>query len=103
MKASKSLTAVGSDYVFDLDIRDYNLWLAEESPVILVLFDASRRRANWVSIQEYFRDHPTRRPRKGAKWVRVRVPNRQTVSRRAIAAMRELKKRFRLRIAGGEV
>src|SRR5690242_3799096 len=39
LKAAEMLQTVGSDYVFDLDIRDYNLWMQEEIPVILILFD----------------------------------------------------------------
>src|SRR5438445_10924315 len=54
LKASESLQAVGSDYLFDVDVRDYNLWMLEEMPVVLVLFDASRRRAYWLAIQPYF-------------------------------------------------
>src|SRR4051794_11281208 len=45
LKAAESLSAVGSDFVFDLDIKDFNLWIREKMPVILILFDASRRRA----------------------------------------------------------
>ena len=45
LKAAEELQAVGTNYVFDLDIRDYNLWMLEKEPVILVLFDATRRRA----------------------------------------------------------
>jgi hypothetical protein len=37
VKAAEELQAIGSDYVFDLDIRDYNLWILEEMPVILIL------------------------------------------------------------------
>jgi hypothetical protein len=55
VKASETLEAVGVDYVFDLDIRDYNLWRLEEVPVILILFAASRRRAYWLWVQNYFR------------------------------------------------
>lgn len=91
-KATESLQAVGSDPVFDLDIRDYNLWMLEELPVILILYDATRRRAWWLHVQSYFRREASRRPRSGAKSVRVRVPMRQTVNRRAIAAMRTLKR-----------
>src|SRR5438132_10538066 len=40
LKAAESLQAVGSDYVFDVDIRDYDLWTREEMPVVLILFDA---------------------------------------------------------------
>src|SRR5215471_15241534 len=54
LKAAETLQAVGTHYAFDLDIRDYNLWLVEEMPVILILFDASRRRAYWSDVQSYF-------------------------------------------------
>jgi hypothetical protein len=91
LKAAESLHAVGSAFVFDLDIRDYNLWMLEKTPVILILFDASRRRAYWISIRDYFTENAARRPKKGAKTVRVRVPKRQVVNRRAIATFRELK------------
>src|SRR5436190_6999365 len=30
LKATESLAAVESSYVFDLDIRDFNLWMREE-------------------------------------------------------------------------
>lgn len=93
-KAMEALTESGQDYVYDLDIRDYNLWVREEVPVILVLFDATRRRAYWLPGQRYFRQVGARQPRKGAKTVRVRVPRRQAVTRRAIAAMRALKGDF---------
>jgi hypothetical protein len=90
-KAAESLQVIGSDYVFDLDIRDYNLWILEKTPIILILFDASRRRAYWLAVQDYFSNDAARRPKKGAKTVRVRVPRRQAVNHRAIATMRDLK------------
>ena len=55
LKASETLMQSGSHYVCDLDIRDYNLWMAEDSPVFLVLFDATHRRAYWLHVQAYFR------------------------------------------------
>jgi hypothetical protein len=91
LKAAESLAAVGSAYVFDLDIRDYNLWMLEKMPVILILFDATRRRAYWLHVQGYFREDRARRPKKGAKTVRVRVPEGRVVNRRAIALIRDLK------------
>jgi hypothetical protein len=91
-KAMETLKQSRSDYVHDVDIRDYNLWTLEEMPVILILFDAWRRRAWWLPVQRYFREVPARQPRKGAKTVRVRVPKRQVVNRRAIVAMRDLKR-----------
>ena len=92
LKAAETLQAVGSDYVFDVDIRDYNLWIRERWPVILILFDASRRRAYWLDFQSYFGEGVTRKPKKGAKEVRVHVPKRQAVNRRSIAKMRDLKR-----------
>src|SRR5437899_9478554 len=79
LKAAESLPAIGSDYVFDVDIRDYNLWMLERMPVILILFDASRRRAFWLAVQRYFNEDAGRRPKQGAKTVRVRVPIRRVV------------------------
>jgi Domain of unknown function (DUF4365) len=81
-------------FLFDLDIRDYNLWLSEDMPVILVLFDASRSRAFWLHVQNYFREDRARLPKKGAKTVRVGGPRRQAVNRRAVARMRDFKLRL---------
>jgi hypothetical protein len=91
LKASETLTMSGMDYLFDLDVRDYNLWMIEPMPVFLVLFDASRRRAFWADVQHYFAEDASRRPRRGAKTVRVRVPVRQALNRRAVARMRAAK------------
>ncbi len=95
LKSAEMLQTVGSDYFFDLDIRDYNLWIREEMPVILVLFDAYRRRAYWLAIQEYFGNIKARRPKGGAKTVRVRIPSVQVVNRRAVARWRVMKREAR--------
>jgi hypothetical protein len=92
LKAAEKLQVAKADYVFDLDIRDYNLWMLEEWPVMLILFDASQRRAYWLDVHGYFREAPARRPKKGAKSIRVRVSRRQVVSRRATAKWRHLKR-----------
>lgn len=91
IKASETLKRSGSDCVFDIDIRDYNLWSVEDMAVFLVLYEATRRRAYWLYVQGYFGDAPSRKPKKGAKTVRVRVPERQRVNPRGVARMRELK------------
>ena len=100
LKAAETLVKVGSDYIFDLDIRDYNLWQYEPMPVILVLFDASRRRAYWLHIQRYFAEDPSRKPKRGAKTVRVRVLAGQSVGRKAVAAMRAAKQEVLDRLKG---
>ncbi len=91
VKASETLVPLREVFVFDLDIRDYNLWMAERMPTVLILFDASRRRAFWSHVQHYFQENPSRSPRKGAKTVRIRIPCHQTLNRRAIARMRSIK------------
>jgi hypothetical protein len=100
-KAMETLHASGTDYIYDVDIRDYNLWMREEWPVILVLFDAGRRREYWLPIQWHFRPDRAHPPQKGAKTVRVRVPKRQVVNRRAIGTMRDLKWQVYHRERGG--
>jgi hypothetical protein len=101
-KAAETLHPVGSHYVFDLDVRDYHLWTFEEMPVILILFDASRRRAYWLAVQDYFRADAARRPKKGAKTVRLRVSMRRVVNRWAIVRMSNLKRKALNRPAGEE-
>lgn len=100
LKAAESLNGSGTHYIFDLDVRDYNLWMLEFLPVFLVLFDASRRRAYWLHVQSWFRQDPARQPKAGAKTVRVRVPKRQAVNRRGIAAMRAIKQDKLTRLKG---
>jgi hypothetical protein len=102
LKAAESLQAIGSDYVYDVDSRDYNLWMLEELPVILILFDASRRRAYWLNAQHYFLADVARQPKKGAKSVRVRVPMSQPVDRRAIAKLRDLKRLPYVKLRGAD-
>lgn len=99
-KAMETLTEREADYVYDLDVRDYHLWMMEKTPVILVLYDARRRRAYWLAVQRYFREEAARQPKKGAKTVRVRIPRRQVMNRRAIARIRELKQQTQNLIGG---
>jgi hypothetical protein len=91
VKASDNLDASGEAVVFDVDVRDYHMWTAEPMPVILVLYDATRRRAYWLYVQRYFADGASRRPKRGAKTVRVRVPSRQLLNRAAVRRMRGYK------------
>jgi hypothetical protein len=60
LKAAESLVLTGAHHVFDLDLRDYHLWIRELFPVILILFDVSRRRAYWLHVQAYFQQASTR-------------------------------------------
>jgi uncharacterized protein DUF4365 len=88
LKASESLVRSGDNLAYDLDIRDHNLWTREGFPVILILFDATDRRAYRLHVQRYFADNRFRRPTRRAKTVRVLIPRRQGVNRRAVARWR---------------
>jgi hypothetical protein len=68
--------------------------------VMLVLFDASRRRGHWLHVQPYFRQQQTRQPRQGARTVRVHVPKHQALNRRAVATMRRITQERLQRIRG---
>jgi Domain of unknown function (DUF4365) len=94
LKASESLSESAGHYVFDLDVRDCRLWLLETMPVILVLYDASGRRACWLHVQGYFRRDEARLPRRRTKTIRVKVPRRQPFTRKAVAVIRELKQQI---------
>jgi len=95
LKAAEKLQSVGTDYVYDLDVRDYNLWTLERTLVILILYDATQGRAYWLQIRRFFTEDVSRRPKKGAKTVRVRVPKTQRVNREAIARIREIKNQWK--------
>src|SRR5271155_3298845 len=59
-KAMEMLDQSRADYVYDVDIRDFNLWMVERTPVILVLFDATRRQAYWLHVQRFFQEDNAR-------------------------------------------
>jgi hypothetical protein len=93
-------TSSGVEYVFDLAIEDYNLWIEEPMPVLLVLFDAQKRRAFWLYMQRYFGPDPSRKPRKGAKTVRVFIPLQQRFGRRTVVLMRSWKRKILEQLQG---
>jgi hypothetical protein len=100
LKATDVFGVVGEHCTYDLDIRHYNSWKEERLPIILVFYDALKRRAFWVHIQSYFADH-SKWPKKGKKSVRIRIPCRQLLNRRSVKKMREIKQSSTLRLAEG--
>lgn len=99
LKASDTLGGNEKDYWYDIDIKHYNLWKHESLPVILVLFNAIKRRAYWIHVQSYFKD-PARQPKKGTRTVRVRIPFRQVFNRHSVIKIRATKQPASLRITG---
>ncbi len=58
----------------DINMKYYNLWIDELDPVFVILYDARKRRAYWVYLQAYFKEHPSRRPKESARKFALRVP-----------------------------
>ncbi len=95
LKASESWIVGARGIAFDLDVRDYNLWRTEPLPVILALYDATRRRAYWLHVQGYFEEDRRRLPRTGAKTVRVFLPESARLGRSAIRTIHRRKREAR--------
>ena len=89
VKASDKLIDGDKDVGFDVDIRDVNLWLAERSPVLLVLYDASKKRAFWLDVQRHFNDNLSWRS--STKTIRVRISKRRDWNCDAVRSARRLK------------
>ncbi len=85
---------------FRMGIRDYYAWLDEPNPVYLILYEARRRRAFWLYIQQYFEEDIRRRPRVNAKSVTVKIPMRNRFNRRAVEKMRKAKEHVLLQTSG---
>lgn len=100
LKASEKWKASGQNLVFDMDLRDYARWTREPMPVILILFDASKRRAYWLYVQHYFSASPQNKLGQSAKTVRIRIPKQQVVNRSAIKKMRAYKQRVLEQLEG---
>jgi hypothetical protein len=90
LKATESIRAGsgGRDFRLSIRIEDYNLWRDEPMPVFLVLYDAAKRKAYWLYLQQYFEEDRAREPRAGARSVWLRVPAANRMSRRTIRYLR---------------
>jgi len=104
LKASESLTihSDGEHFVFDLDIRDYNLWVDEPNPVFLILYEAASRRAYWVYVQRYLKGSSRPKPKSTAKTVRIKIPIANKVRTRFFRHARRLKDEALRKILGAD-
>lgn len=60
-------------FIFDLSIRDLELWLFNAQPVLLVLYNAQAEDAFYVNLQDYFRENSISL-QNGNRFVRVFIP-----------------------------
>jgi Domain of unknown function (DUF4365) len=91
LKATDAPTFMAEGIAFDLDVRDYNLWVQEPMPVFLVVYEPTAERAFWLYVQDYFESDPSRRPAAEAKMVRVHLPDKNRVGMEFIRYARDRK------------
>lgn len=93
LKASEILKSHpdGLHFVFDLDMRDYDLWKEEPNPVFLILYEAATLRAYWLFVQPYLGGADAPKPRADAKTVRIKIPKINKVRTAFFRHARKLK------------
>lgn len=103
LKASEVLKSQLNEpnYFFDLDTRDYRLWIDEPNPVFLILYEATTRRGYWLYTQRYFKE--VLPPEPGAKTIRIFVPKLNKVRTAFFRHARRLKAKVFQDIRGGDL
>ena len=102
LKASDGLkySGDGTFISFTIDVKHYSSWTRASMPVFLVLYDARARKAFWLYVQEYFGPGPSRKPKRGAKSVTVRVPVANEFTEATVDYARQRKERILRQLEG---
>jgi hypothetical protein len=86
LKYSKVKNAI----IFDLEKRDLELWLYSNSPVIFIVYDASKEAAYWIDLLTYFEKN-RETLKKVNKFVRIYIPFEHVLTGQTIQKFREIK------------
>jgi hypothetical protein len=81
-------------FAFRIERADLVYWLAEKSPVILIVYDAKKTKAYWLYVQRYFSELEAFNIFAAGKTVTVHIPIAHRLNPRAI----RLFARFRDRV-----
>jgi hypothetical protein len=86
VKATNSLKVLAKKrcFKFRIGMADLNNWLDEPMPVFLIVYDATRRTAYWLYVQNYFQQQPKFLAKKHRNSITVQIPARNRVTRRFI-------------------
>ena len=76
------------------------MWENEPYPIFLVLYDATKKFAYYLYLQEYFTAPSAKKPKPTAKSMTVRVPVEIEFTERTVDYMRERKAAVLLQIQG---
>ncbi len=92
LKATDRLTKAENGQYATIRIERAHLrtWLAQATPVILVVYDASRDRAYWLHVQAEFGGVRRFEASRGSETLTVRIPIRQVLNPNAIQRFRTL-------------
>jgi hypothetical protein len=88
----------GSFISFSLETKHCRLWIDEEFPVFLIVYDADQCTAYYLYVQEYF--GKARRPKKNAATITVRVPQKNKFGKKAVEYMQGRKAAIRAMMKG---
>jgi hypothetical protein len=91
LKATDQLKilADGKSISFRIETADLQYWLAEPSPVILVVFDALREEAFWLYVQAFFQKKKKTALDLTKREMTLRVPRANRLDAAAIARFAE--------------
>ncbi len=105
LKASETLTthSDGKKFIFDLDVRDYNPWVREPNPVFLILDEAASRGAYSLYFQLYVKSADARKPKTGARGIRVKIPKFNRVRTDFFIHAHRLKQQTLTRLLGADL
>ena len=100
LKASKKLrySKDGAHISFTVEAKHCRLWIEEEFPVFLIVYDAWKRAAYYLYVQEYF--GKANKPKKNAATITVRVPVKNKFGKRAVDYMQGRKAAVRAMMKG---
>ena len=93
-------SADGTAILFAIEAKHYHLWIDEDYPFFLMLYDARNVAAYYLYIQQYFAHGTKRKPKKTAKKVAVRVPVENIFTEDTVDYMRGLKAAIQEQIKG---
>jgi hypothetical protein len=74
--------------------RDLRAWLDDSLPVVLVLYDVSADRANWVYVQRHLKQQRKSLMRGGSRWVTIHLPDENVLNAQAVRELVEHKRKL---------
>ena len=76
--------------LFDLEQRDLELWLNSDFSFIFIVYDALKRVAYWIDLQDYFKIN-REELKKVNKFVRIYIPDENVFTDETVQKFRKIK------------